>query len=124
MSDSERDEFGRRAAAYGMDRMLGSPRSLPDPLRALDRLLDVALQNSGQARRVRRVLLACYNAPEWPLDLSDLRGLDLDLAECALSVIVLFASGAGDFDQYRPEAPWQAIWDLACREADSGDRTQ
>ncbi|WP_026296470.1 hypothetical protein [Thioalkalivibrio sp. ALJ2] len=86
------------------------------PNQALDRLLLVALGRSGQSRSVRRVLLACYNAPEWPLDLSDLRGLDLDLQASALTAIGLFMEGS-DLYEHRPEAPWQAIWDLACREA-------
>lgn len=82
-----------------------------DPDQALDRLLEVALNHSGQAHSVRRVLLACYNAPEWPLDLAELRGLDRDLQEAALTAIGLFIDGS-DLDQYRPEAPWREIWDL------------
>lgn len=94
-----------------------------DADQALDRLLDVALNRSGQARSVRRVLLACYNAPEWPLDLSDLRGLDPDLQASALTAIGLFMEGS-DLSEHRPEAPWQAIWDFACRETEDGDRTR
>ena len=84
--------------------------------RHFDRLLEVALQCSGQARSVRRVLLACYNAPEWPLDLSELRGLDPDLRQAALAMIELFALGGSDLDQYRPDAPWHAIWDRASQD--------
>ncbi|WP_018168689.1 hypothetical protein [Thioalkalivibrio sp. ALMg9] len=94
-----------------------------DADQALDRLLDVALNRSGQSRSVRRVLLACYNAPEWPLDLSDLRGLDPDLQASALTAIGLYIAGS-DLYEYRPEAPWQAIWDLACQESEGGDRTR
>ncbi len=94
-----------------------------DADQALDRLLDVALNRSGQARSVRRVLLACYNAPEWPLDLSDLRGLDPDLQASSLTAIRLFMEGS-DLYHHRPEAPWQTIWDLACRESEGGDRTR
>ncbi|WP_019584471.1 MULTISPECIES: hypothetical protein [unclassified Thioalkalivibrio] len=94
-----------------------------DADQALDRLLLVALGRSGQSRSVRRVVLACYNAPEWPLDLSDLRGLDPDLQASALTAIRLFMEGS-DLYHHRPEAPWQTIWDLACQESEGGDRTR
>lgn len=119
----ENREEARRVVISSAGRMIGSAYRQA-PMGALDRLLEVALQASGQASSVRRVLLACYNAPEWPLDLSDLRGLDPDLQAAALAVIALFALGGSDLNRYRPEAPWKAIWDLACRESDGGDRTR
>lgn len=50
---------------------------------ALRRLLPVAQSDTGQSRRVARFLLALYNGPRFPFDLSDLRGLDYAIhADC------------------------------------------
>ncbi|MDF9434680.1 hypothetical protein R5R73_01715 [Salinicola sp. LHM] len=54
---------------------------------ALERLAEVAQGHSGQSRHCRRILLAIYNGPEWPLELTRLRCLDRDLQRAALTVI-------------------------------------
>jgi hypothetical protein len=58
-------------------------RGLP----ALERLVEVAEKHSGQSHHCRRLLLAVYNGPEWPLELTRLRCLDEDLQVDALTVI-------------------------------------
>lgn len=54
---------------------------------ALVRLSEVANGHSGQSHHCRRILLAVYNGPEWPLELTRLRCLDRDLQRAALIVI-------------------------------------
>lgn len=61
---------------------------------ALQRLVGVAERDTGQARSVRRLLLALYNAFEWPLDMRALRALDHELQMDALDVIQLDWCGA------------------------------
>ena len=67
---------------------------------ALARLVEVAQRDSGQAARVRRFLLALYNGPAWPLDLTELRGLDLELQRDALAVLALDWHGGQEVHQY------------------------
>jgi hypothetical protein len=54
---------------------------------ALQRLAQVAQGDSGQSHHCRRILLAVYNGPEWPLELTRLRVIDRDLQRAALTVI-------------------------------------
>jgi len=54
---------------------------------ALLRLSAVAQGDSGQSHHCRRLLLAVYNGPEWPLELTRLRVIDRDLQDAALVVI-------------------------------------
>ncbi|WP_442489358.1 DUF7673 family protein [Halomonas litopenaei] len=54
---------------------------------ALNRLAQVAQGDSGQSHHCRRLLLAVYNGPEWPLELTRLRVIDRDLQDAALVVI-------------------------------------
>ncbi|MBY5930812.1 hypothetical protein KUV86_17025 [Halomonas sp. DP8Y7-3] len=54
---------------------------------ALLRLVAVAQGDSGQSHHCRRILLAIYNGPEWPLELTRLRVIDRDLQDAALVVI-------------------------------------
>ncbi|ERS88832.1 DUF7673 family protein [Halomonas sp. PBN3] len=54
---------------------------------ALSRLAQVAQGDSGQSHHCRRLLLAIYNGPEWPLELTRLRVIDRDLQDAALVVI-------------------------------------
>lgn len=61
---------------------------------ALQRLVGVAERDTGQARSVRRLLLALYNPFEWPLDMRTLRALDHELQMDALDAIQLDWCGA------------------------------
>ncbi|GAA0587396.1 hypothetical protein ACFQH5_16825 [Halomonas salifodinae] len=54
---------------------------------ALDRLVEVANRDTGQSRHCRRILLAVYNADDWPLELNRLRCIDRDLQSAALTAI-------------------------------------
>lgn len=57
-------------------------------IRALERLLEVAKNDTGQSRRVADFLLAWWNAPEcgaW--DPTDLWSLDTDLGEAIVIVL-------------------------------------
>lgn len=54
---------------------------------ALNRLAQVAQGDSGQSHHCRRLLLAVYNGPEWPLEITRLRVIDRDLQDAALVVI-------------------------------------
>ena len=61
---------------------------------ALNRLVPIALRDSGQSRVLGRFLLGLYNGEEFPFDLTDLRSLDLILLQDCLHVLVM---------DYRPE---------------------
>lgn len=54
---------------------------------ALRRLLPIARGDTGQSGIVARFLLGCYNGPEFPFDLTELRGLDLKIHEDCLQVL-------------------------------------
>ena len=56
---------------------------------ALNRLVPIALRNSGQSRVLGRFLLGLYNGEDFPFDLTDLRGLDLTLFKDCLSVLMM-----------------------------------
>lgn len=43
--------------------------------------------DTGQARRVAMFLAACFNGDDYPFDLFDLRALDVDLSDDALTCI-------------------------------------
>lgn len=56
-------------------------------LEALKRLLPIAQGNSGQCRRVAAFLLGLYNGTRFPLDLTELRGLDQEIFNDCLAVL-------------------------------------
>jgi len=58
-----------------------------DGVPALERLVALAQGNSGQPARIRRVLLGLYNGQAWPLDLTNLRGLDEAIQRDILAVL-------------------------------------
>lgn len=68
--------------------------SLPPPVReAVDRLLEVAVRDTGQSRRCSDFLLSWWNAEEcgrW--DPLDLWGLDLSLRRDVLCVLTYLAT--------------------------------
>lgn len=69
---------------------------------ALERLAAAAQQHSGQSHHLRRLLLALYNAPEWPFELNRLRALDLELQEDALAVIHLATFSGREIHTHLP----------------------
>ncbi|WP_299314980.1 hypothetical protein [uncultured Halomonas sp.] len=56
---------------------------------ALERLFNVAQNNTGQSIRIRRFLLGLYNGAAWPMNLNDLRGLDWDLQQDVLATLAM-----------------------------------
>lgn len=56
---------------------------------ALNRLVSIALRDSGQSRVLGRFLLGVYNGEDFPFELSDLRRLDLPLFEDCLKVLMM-----------------------------------
>lgn len=72
-------------AAHEQDRKQAHTNGLP----ALERLAQVAQRDSGQARIVGLFLLALYNGPAFPFDLTQLRGLDAELFRDCMAVLHL-----------------------------------
>lgn len=56
---------------------------------ALRRLVAIARNDSGQAQRVRRLLLGLYNGEAFPFDLTDLRTLDREIVRDVLYVLAM-----------------------------------
>jgi len=68
----------------------------PEQKAALERLLKLAMRDTGQCRRVADFLLAWYNTSEnggW--DPADLWSLDLPIREDILTMLALIARGPG-----------------------------
>jgi hypothetical protein len=58
---------------------------------ALQRLVNIAQNDTGQAVTVRRLLLGLYNGYRFPFDLTRLRGLDSALYDDCMAVIAMDA---------------------------------
>ena len=58
-----------------------------DYTRALEKLMSVATQDTGQSGVAAQVLLSLYNSHEWHMGLVDLCALDTDLFAAALIAI-------------------------------------
>lgn len=59
---------------------------------ALRRLLPIAQGNTGQCRSVAAILLACHNGRRFPLDLTNLRGLDYTILDDVMAVLRMDAN--------------------------------
>jgi hypothetical protein len=57
---------------------------------------------AGQTRRLVRFLAGVYNGPYFPFDLTDLRGLDLELATACLDVLALDHFGIREIHNWGP----------------------
>lgn len=79
-------------------------------IQALNRLVPIALRNSGQSRVLGRFLLGLYNGEEFPFDLTDLRGLDLALFKDCLSALMMDYSP--DKEVHERIQGGSAIWQL------------
>ena len=80
--------------------------------KALERLFKVALQDSGQARRVANFLLAWHNASEncgW--DITDLWGLDEAIVADVLSVVQLIGRTHAYADNLGFREQMRAVWE-------------
>lgn len=58
-------------------------------IQALNRLVPIALRDSGQSRILGRFLLSVYNGEDFPFVVSDLRNLGLPLFEDCLKVLMM-----------------------------------
>lgn len=67
---------------------------------ALRRLFRVAQGNSGQCEKVAKLLLGLYNGTRFPLDLTNLRGLDYDILEDCLTVLRMDANAYQEVHLY------------------------
>lgn len=77
-------------------------------LQALNRLITVAVRPTGQGRVIGRFLLSLYNGPEYPFDLTELRGLDLAKFEDCLRVLMMDYSPEVEIHERVPNG--FAIW--------------
>lgn len=67
-----------------------------DTTAALDRLIDLAKSDTGQARRVANLLLAWWNGPECGgLDIADLFSVDRDIAADMAQVFAFLGEHPG-----------------------------
>lgn len=67
---------------------------------ALRRLLPIAQGNTGQCECVARILLGCYNGPRFPLDLTNLRGLDYAILIDVMAVLRMDANAFQEVHLY------------------------
>lgn len=92
-SRREMEQANREATEQIVEEIFRADKRKTERVRAgvpaLNRLVDVARGDHGQARHIRRFLLGLYNGFEWPLDMRRLRALDVDLQQAALDVIQL-----------------------------------
>lgn len=75
---------------------------------ALARLASMAVRPTGQGAVLGRFLLGLYDGQTYPFDLTELRGLDLDLFEDCLRVVMMDYSPEVEVHQRVPNGP--AIW--------------
>ncbi|HFH3052939.1 TPA: DUF7673 family protein [Pseudomonas aeruginosa] len=88
-------------------------------VQALNRLVPVALNFTSGGRAVGRFLLGLYNGEDFPFDLTELRGLDLDLFQDCLAVLVMDYSPELEVHERVPDgdAIWQRLIELWAPEA-------
>lgn len=67
---------------------------------ALRRLLPIALRDSGQSKRVARLLAGLYNGHRFPFDLTNLRSLDYEILEDCLAVLRMDANALKEVHMY------------------------
>jgi hypothetical protein len=69
---------------------------------ALNRLLERVRQHwhTGQSRRIVTFLAGLYNGTDYPFDLSELRGVDRDIADDCLAVLRLDTLGHKAVHEY------------------------
>ncbi|MFZ5883638.1 MAG: DUF7673 family protein [Chloroflexota bacterium] len=72
---------------------------------ALQRLMEIAQGDTGQARIVGRFLLGLYNSDAFPFPLADLRGLDLDIWDDCMAVLALDQFPEKEIHMILPNGP-------------------
>lgn len=98
-----RDQLAKQQAYRAQRQVL-----VTNGLQALNRLIPVAVRPTGQGRAVGRFLLGLYNGPEYPFDLTELRGLDLAKFEDCLRVLMMDYSPEVEIHERVPNGG--AIW--------------
>ena len=90
---------------------------------SLQALYDVARRDSGQCRYIARFLAGVYNGYRFPYDLTDFRGLDRELFDHCLRVLVMDKRPAKEVHQYFPDGgqKWEAMierWGLTAEQVE------
>ena len=83
--DESVNDFLQQIRAFEIERKAVIDAGLP----ALQRLAQIANNDTGQAATVRRLLLGLYNGYRFPFDLTALRGLDKALFDDCMDVLKL-----------------------------------
>ncbi len=80
---------------------------------ALHRLLERVAQHwhTGQSRRIVAFLAGLYNGADYPFDLTELRGVDRDIAQDCLALLALDTRGIKEVHRYieNGDAKWMAM---------------
>lgn len=100
MSEEEamRSEFFQRMAEADQRRREARAAGVP----ALQRLLNVALGDTGQSEVCGRFLLGLYNGSAFRFDLTDLRRLDFELHDDCLAVLRMDHAPEREVHSYFP----------------------
>lgn len=85
------------------------PKRRQEGLQALQRLVPISLDDTGQSRVIARFLLGLWNGRAYPFDLTELRGLDSELYADCLAVLQLDRIGEREVHEY-VKGGW-AVWE-------------
>ncbi|MCK2112460.1 MULTISPECIES: DUF7673 family protein [Pseudomonas] len=106
MTSTEKQEaWKRKLMDYEQQRVATEAVGLP----ALQRLVEVANQDSGQSQVCGRFLLALYNGKAFPFELSELRRLERSIWEDCMAVLALDQRPKKEIHLLVKNGP--AIWD-------------
>lgn len=86
-TEQEREEIKNRLFANLAGTETFKAESLDLGIEALERLANIADRDTGQAVKVRKFLLGCYNGSRFPFDLTDFRSLDLEIYKDCILVL-------------------------------------
>jgi hypothetical protein len=89
---------------------------------ALRRLLEIAQRDSGQCRRVAGFLLSLYNGFRFKFDLTDLRGLDLEIYLDCMAVLAMDYTPQQEVHRYFDKGG--EIWETLAKAWNVPDREQ
>lgn len=86
------DSWLPRTTEQALERILfpmyqRDPQIYIDGAASLVRLMKIAQRDTGQSRRVAAFLLGLYNGARFRFDLTDLRGLDIDIFDDCMRVL-------------------------------------
>lgn len=98
----------RRAMDQALEYQRKRPAIVAAGEPALARLASLAVRPTGQSAVLGRFLLGLYDGQTYPFNLTELRGLDLDLFEDCMRVVMMDYSPDVEVHQRVPNGP--AIW--------------